>query len=134
MEEKGISKHKIDEGRDEGGNDMINEIEGEELQAKIEEARKRKMARPKIWRPDPGAEKIVKVEKIEERESEYGKTKFFILRDLKEKKLLSLIACGVLLKNLKVGSSYILEYQGKVLATIDGQDREVHSWDWEEVK
>jgi len=129
-----ITRHPVDEGRDEETEKYEKEIEEEELDQKIEEARKRKKQRAKIWRPGPGEEKAVRVERVEEKASEFGKTKFFILKDLKENQLYSLIACGILLKNLKVGKSYLLEYQGKVEAEINNEIRQVHSWDFEEIR
>ena len=140
-----IIRHEVDEGRNfddeelEGGK-YVEEVEDELLEEKIKKARERKKARPKIWRPSPGQERAVRIEKIEEKESEFGKMKVLFLWDLEEKQLYSLIGCGFLLKSLeagklKLGRSYLLQYEGKVQISVDGGgDREVHSWSFEEVK
>jgi len=115
------------------------EIEEEfdaELEEKIRRARERKKQRPKIWRPQPGEEKAVKVESIQEKEVEgFDKPmRTFLLRDLRNGQRYSLVVCGVLEKNLEIKKSYLLEYQGKILVSIDGENRLVHSWDWELIR
>ena len=113
-------------------------MKNKELEERIRQARERKKTRPKIWRPSPGDEKAVKVEGIEEKEVAGAgidkPMKTFILKDLENGQRYSLIACGVLDKHLETGKNYLLEYQGKQAAIIDGQERDVHSWDWEEIK
>jgi len=140
MDDEVITKHKIDEGRDdelESGK-YEREIEDDELEKKIEQAKKRLKARleeqpAEIWKPKVGEIKAVEVLRVEQREGEYKDFEVFILKDLKNKKLFNLVSCGILKKHLHVGEMYLLRYGGKIDAEVNGEIRQVHHWDWEKI-
>jgi len=119
-----------DEGFDEQGKREAEEMDQEELDRQIEEAEGRIKKRPLTWRPKEGEKKAVKVLEKIEKDTEFGTTPFFTVLDLRETQKLSLLAHGVLLKNLEVGKSYLLQYEGK----IENGDKSYHRWLWEELK
>ncbi|GAI98185.1 unnamed protein product, partial [marine sediment metagenome] len=86
--------------------------------------------RPQVWRPKEGQQKPVKVLDKIEKDTEFGTTPFFTVLDLRTSQKFSLLAHGVLLKNLEIGKSYLLVYEGKV----ENGDRTYHRWTWEELK
>jgi len=103
-----------------------------DLEAKIEQAKRRMRERIRVWIPEKGEMKAVKVLDVVEEETEIGPTEFFIVEDLKEGQRLKLLAHAVLKKNLKLGKLYLLQYQGKTY--VERLGRECHSWLWEEIK
>lgn len=111
-------------------------LEKADLEGKVKAAEQRMKARPKAWRPEVGEIKAIELLRIEERESDKLDRNFevFILKDLQDSQVYSLPVCGLLRKHLQEGQQYVLRYGGKVEAQINGQIREVHQWDWEQVK
>jgi hypothetical protein len=128
--ENEIRKVDRDEGLDEQGKREVEEMNQEELDRQIEEAEERIRKRPLTWRPGEGERKAVKVLDKIEKDTEFGSTPFFTVLDLRSSQKLSLLAHGVLLKNLEVGKSYLLQYEGK----IENGDKSYHRWLWEELK
>lgn len=119
----------------EGDLDKIarKEAEGmnqEDLDRKIEEAEERIKERPLTWRPEPGERKAVEVLDKVKKDTEFGETDFFIVKDLKTGQLFSLLGHGVLLKHLEVGKLFLLIYEGKV----ENGDKSYHRWLWEELE
>lgn len=124
-----------DQGKKEASQDELGEKEAsqmdqEELDRQIEEAEERIKKRPLTWRPGEGEKKAIKVLERLEKPTEFGQTPFFTVLDLRSSQKLSLLAHGVLLKNLEVGKSYLLQYEGK----IENGDKSYHRWLWEELK
>lgn len=111
------------------GKKESEEMSQEELDKRIREAEERIKERPLTWRAQPGEKKAVKVLEKVKKDTEFGETDFFIVKDLKTGQLLSLLACGVLAKNLAVGREYLLLYEGKV----ENGDKSYHRWLWEEL-
>jgi hypothetical protein len=128
--ENEIRKVDRDEGLDEQGKREAEEMDQEELDRQIEEAEERIRRRPLTWRPGEGERKAVKVLEKVQKDTEFGSTPFFTVLDLRSSQKLSLLAHGVLLKNLEVGKSYLLQYEGK----IENGDKSYHRWLWEELK
>jgi len=105
-------------------------MDQEELDRKVREAEERIKERPLTWRPEPGEKKAVEVLDKVKKDTEFGETDFFIIKDLRSGQLLSVLGHGVLLKHLEVGLKYLLIYEGKV----ENGDKAYHRWLWEELK
>jgi len=129
-EENEIRKVDRDEGLDEQGKREADEMNQEELDKQIQQAEEKMRKRPLTWRPKEGEKRAVKILEKLEKDTEFGSTPFFTVLDLRESQKLSLLAHGVLLKNLKVGKSYLLQYEGK----IENGDKSYHRWLWEELE
>jgi len=112
--------------------DDLDPDEKVDLEKSIKDAERRMRERARIWIPEKGEKRAVKVLEVTEEETEIGPTKFFILEDLKEGQRLRLLAHAALEKNLELRKLYLLEYQGKVY--VEKLERECHSWLWEEIK
>jgi hypothetical protein len=119
-----------DEGYDEQGKREAEKMDQEELDRQIKEAEERIRKRPLTWRPGEGERKAVKVLDKVKKDTEFGSTPFFTVLDLRSSQKLSLLAHGVLLKNLEVGESYLLQYEGK----IENGDKSYHRWLWEKLE
>lgn len=129
-EDNEIKRVDRDEGSDDQGKREVEEMDQEELDRQIEKAEGRIKKRPLTWRPGEGEKKAVKVVEKLEKPTEFGQTPFFTVLDLRSSQKYSLLAHGVLLKNLEVGRKYLLQYEGK----IENGDKSYHRWLWEELK
>ena len=115
--------------------DLEEEMKEEkELEERIKKAEEKLRQKPVSWRPQLGEMKAVELVSVEKRESENGSEfEVFILNDLRSGQKYSLISCGLLKKHLYPGKRYLLRYDGKVEAEIEGEIRQVHSWSWVEI-
>lgn len=102
-----------------------------ELQARIEEARRRMREKPRIWTPKAGDEKAVKLIKIETLETEIGPGKFMILEEIVpetgETARYSIPAHKVLENHMKLGGMYLLRYNGTRQGKAKGRSP-YHDW------
>lgn len=104
----------------------------EELNRRIEEARQRMREKPRIWVPKAGDEKAVLFVKVQQIDTEIGKSDFLILEDVTDGQRFSVPKHAVLENHMEPGGVYLLRYNGTRQGKARGRSP-YHDWAVEEV-